>query len=196
MLLKKMSGLDYTGRIENDDKRLRGYEGCYPVKRILTKMKISSKDAVLDIGCGKGLFLYYATKFGFGKIDGIEYSSELTDVANNNAKIIDDKRMGVYNIDARSFADYDKYNYFFINNPFGSDVMEEIAGKIRDSAIVTGRSIYVIYQFPFNIETFIKNGFELKIDRNPNTVLIFNPWYAIFLVTDVLINSLTIKEGW
>lgn len=79
--LKTLKGLDYTGRIEDFHTQLKGYEGCYPVHAVLRKLAIVPSDSVLDIGCGKGLFLYYATAFDFGCIDGIEYADSLVQTA-------------------------------------------------------------------------------------------------------------------
>ena len=171
--IKVTKGLDFTGRIEGTDDRLRGYEGCYPINSILRKLKITKSDSVLDIGCGKGLFLYYATQFKFRRIDGIEYSAKLTEFAEQNAAIISDERIHVYHQDARNYVGYDKYNYFFINNPFSAEIMEEVIVKLKESYLSNTRKITVIYQFPFNREVFINHGFKLVYEKFPNAILTF-----------------------
>lgn len=171
--LKKYKKLDFTGRIEDKNPELRGYEGCYPINSILRKLKPTKNDRILDIGCGKGLFLYYAAKFQFGRIDGIEYSSELTNTALNNIKRIKDKRISVKNCDAREFHEYDKYNYFFINNPFTADITESVVQMICNSYERKKRKIIIIYQFPFNKSIFINNGFEELYEKFPNCILTF-----------------------
>ena len=127
--LLKRKGLDFTGRIEDANKELRGYEGCYNINGILKKLDITPKDKVLDIGCGKGLFLWYASKFDFGAIDGLEYSKELYNIAKTNLKIIKNPKINVYHEDARKFASYDQYNFFFLNNPFSLSIMQEVLEK-------------------------------------------------------------------
>ena len=171
--LKIYKELDYTGRIESHVSFLRGYEGCYPVKGLLKKMNITPRDRILDIGCGKGLFLYYSSKFDFGRIDGIEYSKKLTYIAKHNAMMLNDQRIHIYNCDARNFKHYDKYNYFFINNPFSTEIMEQVVFSIIQSYQVKKRRIIVIYQFPFSIDVFKKNNFEVIFEKFPNSILTF-----------------------
>lgn len=172
-LLKAFKGLDYTGRIESHNSYFRGYEGCYPIKGLLRKINISAEDRLLDIGCGKGLSLYYSSKFSFNRIDGIEYSKKLTSIAKHNAKILGDSRIHIYNRDARYFKHYEQYNYYFINNPFSTEIMEQVVLAIIKSYHINKRKITVLYQFPFSIEVFTKYGFEIVYEKNPNVILIF-----------------------
>ena len=172
--LLKRKGLDFTGRIEDANKELRGYEGCYSINGILKKLDINSKDKVLDIGCGKGLFLWYASKFDFEAIDGLEYSQELYNIAKTNVEIIKNPKINVYHEDARTFASYDQYNYFFLNNPFSSSIMQEVLEKILDSKKVNDRPIIIIYQFPFSKNLFLEKGFAIKYEKFPNIILTLN----------------------
>ena len=169
-LLKVWKGLDFTGRIESIHKELRGYEGCYPIIPILDQLQISPADSILDIGCGKGLFLYYALKYGFSKVDGIEYVEGLVNIATQNMKIIGDKRVHVYHIDARCFRDYDKYNFFFFNNPFSADLMEGLADVLVGNFKRNKKRLTVIYQFPFGRRVFEERGFGVEYDNFPNVV--------------------------
>lgn len=171
--IKATKGLDFTGRIEAADEKLRGYEGCYPINSILKKLKITSSDSVIDIGCGKGLFLYYASQFQFQKIDGIEYFAPLAETAKQNAAIYSDGRIHIYCQDAREYVNYDRYNYFFINNPFSDEILEEVVIRLKESCLSRPRKITVIYQFPFHQEKFVEHGFELVYEKFPNTVLTF-----------------------
>lgn len=172
--LKIFKKLDYTGRIESHHSSFKGYEGCYPIKRLLNMLNISKDDRILDIGCGKGLSLYYSSMFNFKRIDGIEYSQRLTLIAKQNAKRLNDKRIHIYNCDAQNFKYYKRYNYFFINNPFSEEIMEKVVLAIIKSYSYKKRRITVIYQFPFSIEKFIIYGFEVKYEKFPNAILIFD----------------------
>lgn len=169
--LKAFKKLDYEGRIESGSEVYRGYEGCYPVSKILKKLKITKKDSVIDIGCGKGLFLYYASKYPFSKITGIDYSSELIDIAKENAKKLKEPRIDLMCCDARRFEKYGDYNIFFINNPFDRSIMGEVIELIKETRKTTQHEITVIYQFPFNKDLFIDNGFRLVYDVFPNCIL-------------------------
>lgn len=172
-LLKVYKGLDYTGRIESHNSSLRGYEGCYPINGLLKKLNITTEDRILDIGCGKGLSLYYSSMFCFERIDGIEYSNNLTQIAKHNAMLLKDKRIHIYNCDARNFNHYDQYNYFFINNPFSAEIMERVVIAIIQSYQVNKRKIIVIYQFPFSLNVFKKYNFEILYEKFPNSILTF-----------------------
>lgn len=172
-LLRACMGLDYTGRIESRNASLRGYEGCYPIKKLLKSLNITQNDSILDIGCGKGLSLYYSSMFGFKRIDGLEYSKKLTQIAKHNAKLLNDQRIHIYNCDARNFKHYEQYNHFFINNPFSAEIMEQVVAAIISSYSVNKRRIIVIYQFPFSIKIFKKYSFEILYEKFPNSVLTF-----------------------
>lgn len=170
-------GLDYTGRIESHNSSFRGYEGCYPINLLLKRFHISNRDNYLDIGCGKGLSMYYASKFGFDRIDGLDYSRHLTHIATQNAKILNDKRFHIYNCDARYFEHYDEYNFFFINNPFSAEIMEQVVCSLIKSYYNKKRRIVVLYQFPFSINVFTKHGFRIIYDKMPNSILTFDENY-------------------
>ena len=172
--MKTIKGLDFTGRIASKNSLVRGYEGCYPVDKIMRKLNIGENDAILDIGCGKGLFLYYASKFKFKRIDGIEYDKKLVEVALKNAALIADERIHIYHCDARKYKNYGNYNYFFLNNPFSTELMEVIVIELkRIYDLNYKRKITVIYQFPFNLSVFIKNGFKIEYASFPNSVLTY-----------------------
>lgn len=169
-LLRK-KGLDFTGRIEDSNKDFRGYEGCYEIRKILSRLNISENDKILDVGCGKGLFLWYAKKYKFSQIDGLEYSEKLCKIAQKNLEIINDSRLNLINQDAREFGNYENYNYYFFNNPFSAEIMQNVVKKIIASFQSNPRKIVVIYQFPFSKSVFVENGFEIKYDKFPNVVL-------------------------
>ncbi len=161
-IIRKFKGLDFEGRVYDGNPQFNGYEGCYPVRRILRKLKISNRDSILDIGCGKGLFVYYARRFGFARIDGLEYSNELFNIAKSNMAKIDDARIHLYNCDAREFGDYADYSHFFLCNPFSSEVMEIVLSKILESRKENMRKITIYYQFPFYGDLILDKGFELR----------------------------------
>lgn len=172
--LKAFTGLDFTGRTENVEAGLNGYEGCYPLNALLRNLKITEVDSIIDIGCGKGLFLYYALRFQFGRIDGLEYSEELVHTAKRNAGLMSDHRLHIYHQDAREYSDYDRYNYFFINNPFDAEIMESVIRKLKKSYLSNKRKITVIYQFPFRLDLFCAHGFSIVYNKFPDAILTFD----------------------
>lgn len=179
--LKAFTGLDFTGRTENIETDLNGYEGCYPLSTLLKRLKITEKDSIIDIGCGKGLFLYYASRFQFGRIDGLEYSEELIQTAKRNADLMSDQRIHIYHQDAREYSDYDGYNYFFINNPFDVGIMESVIRKLKESYRLNERKMTVIYQFPFWLDLFCAYGFSIVYNKFPDAILTFDRNCAILV---------------
>lgn len=173
-ILKVFTGLDFTGRSENAEAGMNGYEGCYPLHTLLRNMNITEVDSIIDIGCGKGLFLYYASRFRFGRIDGLEYSGELVQTAKQNVDLMSDHRIHIYHQDAREYSDYGRYNYFFINNPFDAGIMESVIRKLKESYHLNERKMTVIYQFPFRLDLFCTHGFSIIYNKFPNAILTFD----------------------
>lgn len=56
--------------------------------------RVSDKDAIIDVGCGKGRMLYFFAQFPFRLVDGLEYSGELVAIAQNNFAILRKLRKG------------------------------------------------------------------------------------------------------
>lgn len=170
-ILKRKKCLDFTGRREDSNPDFRGYEGCYPIDKILKKLHITNEDNFLDLGCGKGLALYYAKAFEFSKICGVEYSLDIYNCAKDNISLLNDNRLSIVNCDARDFSEYGKYNIFFFNNPFGKDIMQEVATKIIESRQKNAKRTIIIYQFPFSVQVFLNKGFKVIYEKNPNIIL-------------------------
>ena len=53
--------------------------------KVLKRFPVSEKDAILDMGCGKGKAMYLMSRFPFGKISGYDLSEELVHIANQSA---------------------------------------------------------------------------------------------------------------
>ena len=95
----------------------------------------STNDCFIDIGCGKGGGLRYAMGYSFGRIAGIEIERPLYDIACNNFKKLQAmNRVELYNEDATTFQKYSEFNYFFLFNPFPTEiycrVLDEIFGCV------------------------------------------------------------------
>ena len=76
--MDRIRGIDFTEQVDLNDLNLSSlrssrYHAVTPrLKRLLRNMDISQKDEFLDLGCGKGKALYFASKCGFGKIWGLK----------------------------------------------------------------------------------------------------------------------------
>lgn len=175
-LINKVYDLDFEGyysaaSLNLDSKDVTGYEPCYNFSNLLRKCKIKNNDTFIDIGSGKGCALYYAKKFPFSLIDGIEISKSLSDISSENIKKINDNRLHIYNMDARDFLKYDDYNYFYMYNPCKEEACTMILNLILNSYKANKRTITVIYQTPKFKDLFINNGFKVVYSNKRSVIM-------------------------
>jgi len=81
-------------------------------------LNITSNDRILDIGCFKGGAMRCMTKFPFSKIDGIEISDILSNIATKNFEKLNELRVEIKNIDAIAFSGYRDYDFFIFTTRF------------------------------------------------------------------------------
>lgn len=115
---------------------------------ILKKLPIGKSDAIIDIGCGKGKAMYIMSKFPFAKIDGIDLSDRLCEIASGNLKCVGCDKSKVIQADAATFREYDRYNYFYVFNSFPATVFEKMLSHILDSISRKPRKVFFIYLNP------------------------------------------------
>ena len=157
-----VNGTNFSGRMYWDEigttvERANDYSPT-PDKLIetLEKFHISAKDAILDLGSGKGYAMYLMSKYGFGKIGGVELSELLCDIAKDNLDKMMPKGLNweVINCDAGKWDGYEKYNYFFMYNPFPREVLIEVKRRIEESIIERPRKVTLLYLMPRCAEVF------------------------------------------
>ena len=142
--------------------------------KLIKSLPISFEDSILDIGCGKGKMVFYFSRLGFGKSDGIELSTELVCCAEKNMKILN-RNSVIINIDATEFDGYGEYNYFYFFNPFGKEIMRLVMDRIKESCVYNPRKVTIIYCNPLCHQQIVESGFYLKYsDQNIlNKILIY-----------------------
>lgn len=116
------------------------------LRESLKSLNISNKDSVIDIGCSKGGALLCMNEFPFKKIDGIEISENLTNIAKNNCSILGLTNIGIYNCNALNYKNYNKYNIFYFYNSLFPKVLKEVLETIL--RIAKGKEIFFIYNNP------------------------------------------------
>ncbi len=110
---------------------------------IIKLLDISSDDKFIDIGCGKGATLYYATNYPFSRIAGIEIEQSLFSIAKNNFLKLNISNVELFNENAISFDKYDEFNVFFLFNPFSSDIYKKVFDKVTMS-VANKEKVYLI----------------------------------------------------
>lgn len=144
------------------------------VKKILQKLNIKQDDAILDLGCGKGYMLKYFSKYPFCKVDGVELSERLCNVANHNIKKMNMKKCTVYHADALDFTEYDEYTYIYICDSVPEPVMEKVMENIKDSLLRKKRRLTIIYRSPVCHGTIVKSRIFDLIDTIQGKTVPYN----------------------
>jgi len=151
-LIKK----DFTGIIKIEEHNTY-YQASryYEVKKIFQDLDLDGK-TILDVGSGKGLILYLATKFKFKYIYGVEISKNIFDISINNLK--DKNNIKIFN---KSFFDledkiFQEIDIYFLFNPFPE--IKLLIDKIMK--LKNNKEILIIYINPVYGELFIENGFN------------------------------------
>ena len=113
----------------------------------------------IDLGSGKGRALLLAAMYPFARIVGVEVQPELDAVARQNIERFDEPGQQCRNIESLC-ADAREYQFPLTNlvvylfNPFPDYVLREVLSKLAASARRTPRSIFVLYNAPFEKQEF------------------------------------------
>lgn len=172
LVLEKPRGLDFSMRMKSiEASGNHGYAltSRKALRNMLRDLPISAADRFLDIGCGKGGVLSYVSELSFGKVDGIEIDSQLVRIARENIQQLElSHRIEVIHADALSFRGYDKYNFFFLFNPFDSHIYESVIEEILKSVTerTLGETLWVLCYGASSDEALRKSGlFDLYRDE-------------------------------
>ena len=102
----RVNGYDFHSTIKSEDLNLNPTKffnsspsASPELIQVLNAQNFSSKDSILDIGCGKGSVLRLLLKYPFLEIGGIEISKSLFDICTRNMQKINDSRIKLTLID-------------------------------------------------------------------------------------------------
>lgn len=115
---------------------------------LLRQLRISPRDAALDIGSGKGGAMAALARFPFHIVDGVEISSELADAAKLNLARLKVPNCRIFVADATTFTDLDEYTHIFMYNPFPEAVVRIVMANIVESLRRAPRKLRLIYSNP------------------------------------------------
>ena len=130
------------------------YEGSDPnlIAQLLQDLHQDlSSFTFVDLGCGKGRVLLVAARFGFSQLVGVEFATQLADIATRNCR-----RLGlparILNKDATQF-DFPVGNLVvYLFNPFGPSVLGPVLNRLLKAPISECFLIYVNPQHRFLID--------------------------------------------
>ncbi len=162
---ERMHGLDfsmlYVGELQRNVAAFHGYSmtDADDMKRMLKELPIDpSQSAFVDLGCGKGMCMKCAVECGFKKVAGVDLDPHLLEIARNNMKKLNMDVDCIYSnvLDFDHYADYD---VFYLFNPFGKQITEQVALKIIESQQERNRDIWIVYYHAKFAEAFDNTGY-------------------------------------
>ena len=114
---------------------------------------VSPGSVLVDFGCGKGRVLMVAATCGFERVVGVEFASELCEIAKKNCEIYKHRtgvktEFQIVEIDAAEYRVQTEENVFFLFHPFDDVVLKELLGNIVSSLVKQPRKILIIYNNP------------------------------------------------
>jgi SAM-dependent methyltransferase len=132
----------------------------------MSALDIVHEDFVfVDLGSGKGRALLLAAEYRFRRTVGVEFAPELHRAAESN--LARHARLGqrrcsfeLHCIDAADFPLPGEPLVVFLYNPFGLQVMRQVARNVRAAWRSLRREIYVVYCNPFERRAWDAEGFR------------------------------------
>lgn len=170
-----------------DESHGNPYQTSTPgnLKRALRDMKITDKDSVLDIGCGKGRTMYILSKFPFRKIDGYDISEELVRTANENFNLLNvDDRCRAVTDDAETFDGYDDYDYLYLFNSVPREVFKSLIHNIQLSLKRRPRKVVLMYMHPEHEQYLLENSDFVPAGRYRSPMTLFVDWFDLAVYTN------------
>lgn len=129
-----------------------------------------SEKVFLDIGSGKGRALILAAEAGFKKVIGVEYASELNDIAHTNIETVRDRFPNTEFVldegDALTYSIPTEVDVIYLFNPFDEEALKGLIKMVKPAFSVT-KSVYLIYVHPVHCSVLESEfGEPIKVIKN------------------------------
>ena len=183
-LSDKLKGLDFLSVVNTEESGLDpnlSYNSSPSssrfLKEVFSDFNFSPNSSIIDIGCGKGSAMRTMLKYPFVKIDGIEFSSHVANIAIRNFKRLRANRSQVFMGDATKFDGYDAYNFVYFFNPFSAVVMAEVMERLVQSVQRSDRELVIMYLNPTCDEVIMNTQLFKKVGiycRNGNWLTVYS----------------------
>ncbi len=189
-------GVETGARVKLDDLEIPsenktrgvGYEGTRVrhFGKLMNMLEFPDDSVFVDFGSGKGRILLEATKYGFKRVVGVEFSHELCEKARENLFTYKNRSnvnvdVEIVESDAVDYEIMDDENVFFMFNPFDATILRVLLDNIGASLKKKHRKIWLIYNKPLyrsvidNHQTFARfvtytyggGEFDVYVNRDP-----------------------------
>ena len=122
--------------------------------------------AFVDMGSGKGRALLVASEFAFAKIVGIELSSHLHRIAEENIKRYSpaSQQCTAFQPLCMDVVDYDygpEPPVLFLFDPFGRETLQSVVANLEESLSANPREAFVVYIYP-QFEDVLQSSHALR----------------------------------
>lgn len=114
-------------------------------------------------------------RYPFARVDGIELSNDLANIARSNLQRLRVDKARIYCCDAAEFTSFDTYTYIYMYHPFPEIVMRPVVQNIVASLRRSPRSVYLIYKNPILNDIVVASGFK-KVKDFPQSELTDRPF--------------------
>ncbi len=156
------ASLDELG-LDSEKSNYYSFSGFSSIRKAFRHFNITEDDSFIDVGCGKGGTLIALKKFPFKVMGGIEISERLCVCCKENLDKLKIKNFKLYNCGASDFKDFERYNYYYLYNPFPGNVLKDFILNMESSLREKYRKTYIIYKNPeFGKIIEENNVFSLK----------------------------------
>lgn len=134
------------------------------LEEIFQQIPATCRNHFLDIGCGKGRALCMAAHLGFRQVTGLDFSTDLCKIAEENLSKTSESVAGfkynVINNDAFYYVIPKNVDCIFFFNPFDEIIMSQVVDNIFTSLHNSPRKLYILYVNPLHAAFFLKAGFK------------------------------------
>lgn len=159
-LYDAVHGIDTTARVES--WRLEGVVGdhadqaCHysptrgrQVEHVLDQLALPPGLGLLDVGCGKGLVLFRASRGPFRRIVGIEHAASVLEVARDNlrrfqARTGRGETIELHHVDAATWPVPTDLHVAYLFNPFGAPVFAHFLDRLHESHAAAPRPLWLV----------------------------------------------------
>jgi SAM-dependent methyltransferase len=134
-----------------------------PLSRLMKAFEIPKEGTFVDFGSGKGRVLLLAAQCGFRRVIGVEFSTELCEIARKNLAGVSRRLRRsidceIHAIDAANFEIQHDQTVLYLYNPFNGVVLNQVMANLRDSLARFPRKVWLIYNTPVHRDVVEKSG--------------------------------------
>lgn len=167
---EKCLGIDFERIVNPDEIGLDRTASRYQATMretffsLMASVDIDQDRIFVDIGCGKGKILYYASQLGYRKCIGIELAVPLLAQAKANLEVMKlDAEIELWERNA-AFIEPEELavgDVFYLYNPFGESIVDAFLKSLVQSQRISPRLIKIIYCNARYLEPFERHGLKI-----------------------------------